>query len=319
MKKMFVLLAVGVCCFTQTCLTQFATAQEKVRIATGDTVKIRFVIGVSGEAIDGEEGIVIRDVAEDSPAAAAGIKTGDIVLRIGETTVNTVPELSAAVQKAAENETTLRLLREGKKIAVEVTPMKRESFVLGANHGEGMVLGSNHGPGAVFGNDIELMTFVHPGVMLTGFGKLPKGVEVRVVGQGDKPSKIIVTKGDKKWETQVHKMHELPQDAKDAMGLPKIPEVGHLFRGQIEAFPHIVPVPPKAVRPRINGVQVIPMPAMPPQIYQVPQRVVEPRIQTDNHNKQQKDQTDERFDKIEKKIQAIYDAIEELQEGRPSK
>lgn len=316
MKKMFVLMAVGVCCSLQASLTQFASAQGKVVDVQVENIQNRFVIGVSGEAIEGEDGVVIRHVAEDSPAATAGVKVGDIVLRLGNKKVKSVPELSAAVQDAGEKEAKLQVMRDGKKMTLNVTPTKSGSIQFGIGDGGA----------AATDNNLQFMTLIHPGVMLNGFNNLPKGVEVRVVGQGDKPAKMIIAQGDKEWETEAHKMHELPQEAKDALGMPKFRGVGQLFRGQqMHAFPNIAPVAPRAVQPRMNGIQVIPMPAMPqmpklpPQIYQVPQIGNAPRVPGNNQIERSNDRTDEQFKKLEEQIQAIQEAIEELQESRPAR
>ena len=75
--------------------------------------------------IDG--GLIVESVVDDSPADGK-LRQHDILLRVGDTNLGDISELIEAVQDAGENESELRLrvMREGKKIKVEVAPEKRE-------------------------------------------------------------------------------------------------------------------------------------------------------------------------------------------------
>jgi serine protease Do len=48
------------------------------------------------------EGLLVRDVAEDSPAARAGLASGDLIVAAGGQPVRTVDDLSGALQTAGD-------------------------------------------------------------------------------------------------------------------------------------------------------------------------------------------------------------------------
>lgn len=86
-------------------------------------------IGVSGEAISAEvaelyslpKGISVKEVIKDSPAEKAGIKKGDIIIKIDGKEVSSVPELNRERNNHKIGDTvTLTLLRSGKEEDVQV-------------------------------------------------------------------------------------------------------------------------------------------------------------------------------------------------------
>jgi serine protease Do len=48
------------------------------------------------------EGLLIREVAQDSPAARAGLASGDLIVAAGGQPVRTVDDLSGALQAAGD-------------------------------------------------------------------------------------------------------------------------------------------------------------------------------------------------------------------------
>jgi S1-C subfamily serine protease len=100
-------------------------------IATG-TVQHAY-LGITGATVTpeiaaqyglaAEEGAVIGTIAADSPAAAAELQPGDIVVAVGDTPVTTFPQLAGIVQGLPIGETvTLTVVRGGDEITVDVTP-----------------------------------------------------------------------------------------------------------------------------------------------------------------------------------------------------
>jgi membrane-associated protease RseP (regulator of RpoE activity) len=70
------------------------------------------------------QGAVVTAVTEDSPAAQAGIQRHDVLLTVGDQPVANADDLQARLGGAGENAVTLRLLRSGKKLAIELTPKR---------------------------------------------------------------------------------------------------------------------------------------------------------------------------------------------------
>lgn len=56
-------------------------------------------------------GVVVVEVDQESRAAAGGLRRGDVIERVGQQTVGSVSEFSAAAQKAPKNEVMLRIRR----------------------------------------------------------------------------------------------------------------------------------------------------------------------------------------------------------------
>ncbi len=112
-------------------------------LASLDVVVGKYFIGVMCEAVDEEtageleleeaSGLIVREVTEDSPAAEAGIESGDVLLLADDTELTEAAELVEVVQKAGEegNHLTLTLLRDGDEEHVKVQPAERDMEQLG--------------------------------------------------------------------------------------------------------------------------------------------------------------------------------------------
>lgn len=61
-------------------------------------------------------------VAEDSPAAAAGLQPGDLIYAVNDTVVSQDNPLNAIIQRHLGESVTLALLREGEWVTTQVTP-----------------------------------------------------------------------------------------------------------------------------------------------------------------------------------------------------
>lgn len=73
------------------------------------------------EVSDGE-GVLVDDIVEDSPAAAAGIKAGDVIVKIGDEDVADTEELVEAISEMdKDTPTPIVLIRKGERMTVEAT------------------------------------------------------------------------------------------------------------------------------------------------------------------------------------------------------
>lgn len=88
------------------------------------------VLGVEAEGIDSQfaeyfgvkEGVLVRSVANDSPAAKAGIKAGDVITKVEGNAVVSPRDVTAAIRGASpKNTLALTLLRDRKEMTVSVT------------------------------------------------------------------------------------------------------------------------------------------------------------------------------------------------------
>jgi S1-C subfamily serine protease len=83
--------------------------------------------GFVGLQIAGEEGkVVVHDVVADGPAAKAGIKAGDVIVKVGDKEVKDPMEAVAAVRAVKPGaKLKFHVKRDGKDQDIEVTVGKR--------------------------------------------------------------------------------------------------------------------------------------------------------------------------------------------------
>jgi hypothetical protein len=72
-----------------------------------------------------DQGLVVKHVVPDSPAAKAEIKPHDVLLKAGDKPLKKVQDLIDAVQAAKDKELSIELVRGAKPKGVTVTPAKR--------------------------------------------------------------------------------------------------------------------------------------------------------------------------------------------------
>ena len=66
------------------------------------------------------KGALVTQVIEDTPAARAGMKAGDVILRVGTKSVKDTEELTRAIRAADEGKTSLTVMRKGAKRTFDV-------------------------------------------------------------------------------------------------------------------------------------------------------------------------------------------------------
>ncbi|MEM6385877.1 MAG: trypsin-like peptidase domain-containing protein [Pseudomonadota bacterium] len=71
-------------------------------------------------------GVMIEDIIDDSPAEAAGLQVGDVILNFGGTEIAELRDLTRSVATSPSGEvTTIEVFRGGEKLALDVTLDKR--------------------------------------------------------------------------------------------------------------------------------------------------------------------------------------------------
>jgi Spy/CpxP family protein refolding chaperone len=98
----------------------------------------QYWLGVCAEPV---QGLLVGQIAPDSPAAKCGLKPHDLLLKAGDTQLKTAADLMEAVQKARRRDLPLDVLRDGQWQKITVKPAKRpESTVKPAKRpAEGLV------------------------------------------------------------------------------------------------------------------------------------------------------------------------------------
>jgi membrane-associated protease RseP (regulator of RpoE activity) len=205
-----------------------------------------------------KQGLLVERVAPNSPAAKAGIEQYDILLRAGDQLLTEPRELVQSVQAAQDGKLAIELIRGGQHKTIEVKPAKRPEEArqpLGVAPAPGdwetMQKWLEQMPQAQPGEAGEARGPLHfrlwrPGAILPPDAlpetPLPPNVSVVVSKEGDQPAKIVVKRGDEKWEVTEKELDKLPADIR--------PHVEHMLGhgGLIGALDHDVKMPPWGIQ-----------------------------------------------------------------------
>ncbi len=88
------------------------------------------ILGIEGESLEGqlagyfgvESGVLVRSVLKGTPAEKAGVKAGDVILKVDDTKVTTPREISSAIRSLNAKKTfPLMIRRNHKDLALSVT------------------------------------------------------------------------------------------------------------------------------------------------------------------------------------------------------
>ena len=204
-------------------------------------------IGLRGIAIEADhplrahldlpqgQGLLIVDVVPDSPAAKAGLKRHEILLRANDTELRAMNDLVALVRSEGDKQgqITLEILRHGERETVYLTPEERPADVavpqgrLGGGEFGGGDLGGFDFPEG-FANELfgELerngvpfdFRNLGPGVIFDGrrgIASVPNGVSISIQKDDGQPTHITVKRGDETWEVvgdDPESLEQLPED-----------------------------------------------------------------------------------------------------------
>lgn len=183
-------------------------------------------------------GLLVASIVPDSPAAKAGIKQHDILLRANDTDLHEMQDLIDLVINEGEKkgQVTLEVLRRGERETVYLKPEERPADAPrpqfgGGGFGQGFG-GNFAGPEGIpqqllqeFGGRLPLeFRNMGPGVIVggggTGVAELPNGVSVSINKEEGKPTHITVKRGDETWEVSgddAKSLKQLPEDLRPAV------------------------------------------------------------------------------------------------------
>jgi serine protease Do len=95
-----------------------------------------------GARLAAQTGVVIEDVTEDSPAAKAGLKKGDVVVEFDGERVRSVRQFTRLVQETpAGRKIQTSVMRDGQKVNLTVEPRESNGFNVFGNLDSARVLG----------------------------------------------------------------------------------------------------------------------------------------------------------------------------------
>jgi membrane-associated protease RseP (regulator of RpoE activity) len=170
------------------------------------------------------QGLRVESVVKDSPAAKAGLKRHDILLRANDQDLHEMRDLveMVATEGAKKGQITLEVLRHNKRETVYLTPEERPANApvpqgIGGGVGGGQFGLPNELMQQFGGNfPMEFRNFGN-GMVLGGrggFEGIPNGVSVNVQKQDGQPAQITVKRGDETWNVtdDPESLKQLPED-----------------------------------------------------------------------------------------------------------
>lgn len=177
-----------------------------------------------------KQGVLVEGVVPESPAAKAGIMQHDILLRAGDKPLADPRDLIQAIEATKEGVLKIELLRGGKPKTVKATPAKRPEDAR-PHAGNMPVPGDREAmekwmqgmwSGGEGGGDGQRppmrFRFFHPGAIVPRDVlvpvPLPANMSVMITKEGDQPAKIVVKRGDEKWELTEKELDKLPADVR---------------------------------------------------------------------------------------------------------
>jgi membrane-associated protease RseP (regulator of RpoE activity) len=177
------------------------------------------------------QGLMVAAVVQDSPAAKAGLAPYDVLLSAGGTPLAEPQDLVAAVEKAKEAKLALNVIRGGKPLSVAVTPVKRPAqppVAFGAapdpmdlQKVRKWLESMAHGQAAAMQAPLHI-DILRPGAQIVPpsalpVQPLPSNLSIAITREGDQPAKIVVKRGNDRWELTEKDIDKLPADVRPAV------------------------------------------------------------------------------------------------------
>ncbi len=245
-----------------------------------------------------DKGVLVIDVVPGTPAAKAGFKSQDVIVKTGKKSIRNPMDLVKAVQESKGKTLTLEVLRDGTSQTITVTPAKGaaglEETPEGTGQDQAAILRGVKPP--------VLQWFTQPGApwrwqMRRGpTPTLPDDMTVTITKTGKKPAQIVVKQGKQQWEAGENELAKLPEAARSYVEQL-------LAQGSVAVL--TIPPPPNAPFGRQFGSPTAPQTASPYNPAQFPQ--LEPMNAA----------LQKQLDEINKRMDKLQDAIKALQKAQP--
>ena len=92
--------------------------------------------------VSGGHGLLISSISDNSPAAKAGLRTGDIITEVDDEKVEDADDFIRALNYKEEGEVTLTIIREKSQRTIKVTPERRPTPTINLSEFQAMPLAS---------------------------------------------------------------------------------------------------------------------------------------------------------------------------------
>ncbi len=218
--------------------------EQEITVEVREAPASKYWIGVLCEPVESQLvksqlgidfGLVLEEVIEEGPSAAAGLKKLDIVTKVDGKPLDGLPMLGECISQSEGKSLELTVIRQGKPLQVTVTPAERPAKYQMASPqamkddplaaDEWKLLQEalrmrgyqrQEGENADVEDEDEdghtSLFYFMPGIVLSGGEDFPKDLEVTVTKMGGEPTKVTVKRGEEKWEVDEKSLDKLPAD-----------------------------------------------------------------------------------------------------------
>jgi hypothetical protein len=212
-------------------------------------------------SIPKDEGVLVEEVEPPTPAQGK-LQKYDVIVKAATKPLRSVADLVIAVDAVKGGKLPLEVLRGGKSLQVEITPLKRPAEVPANPRADVLMVAPGMSYEALnkvveewrnrnLGERTLRLETMRPGWILRPGTPhqppLPANLTVSVTKQGDQPAKIVVKQDDQKWEVTENELDKLPKDLRPhvermlghGLGWPvaEFLQQGH----KMEVLPHVAP------------------------------------------------------------------------------
>ena len=208
-----------------------------------DPAMSKYWIGVMCEDLESElvksqlridSGVSIEDVLAGGPAEKAGLKKYDILAEVDGKPLDGLPMLGKCIAESQGAELQLTVIRNGDRLQIALAPAERPEDLQSrfppqakddpraADEDERILkalevygFGGKDAGSSGEGNEKGRMSLHYflPGFVVPGEAKdFPENLEVTVTKASGKPTKVVVKRGDEKWEVDEENLDKLPED-----------------------------------------------------------------------------------------------------------
>lgn len=181
-----------------------------------------------------KHGMVVLEVIDDAPAAKAGLRQHDIVLKFAGQEAARRDDLIDRIAERKDQPVEVVLLRGGQELTLTITPQKRPDFTAQEAASKSFAEARRRADELTQHEDLFLtmpevidhdgwralrMLQLRPGFLIEDpaagtAGAFPDDLSVMIKKHGAKPAEIVVEKGDQRWQVTEDHLSDLPEEVR---------------------------------------------------------------------------------------------------------
>ncbi len=234
------------------------------------------------------KGVMIHHLVEGAPAAKAGLKQYDVLLKAGDVELSRIGDLVKVIRDAGKHELTIELIQAGKPKTISVTPTDRK-------------ITDSPAPIAHYKQFIEELNrrleirgyrptqfkWVRPGIVSNNAiaESLPRGLSVNINKSNNEPAQIVVRRAGKEWKVTEDSLEKLPDDIRPHVARMLAHKHGAQVQPQIRQWKWLLP----------QNTEFAPMPP----------------LQTNRNSEKRFEAINQRLDELQKAIEKLSKQLKE--------